>query len=291
MAPRLLITDISTPLGSAILGMLECETFPVIAPAAGEVDWSDAAAVKDLFSLRKPDIVINTLGWSDSGSGLDVKRFPQWVANITAACELRETVLIQLSSYRVFNGEKSEFAETDTVCPIGPSGEAYLAAESIVEKLPRHIVLRLSWVVGWRGDNLLTRLLVPLSAGKNAGIYGERRGAPTALDDVGRVVVALVKQVAHEADNWGIFHYCSSDVTTEYEFANQVLGLLKEYLPNVGGLELLDAIDPLPQSATLSCRRIHDNFGVHPRTWRKGLSLTIRRWLSEQGLINEVVSR
>lgn len=290
MLPRLLITDSSSPLGSAILGMLEREVFPVVCPQKGDLDWSDTAQVHDYFLRQKADIVINTLGWSDSGSGLDKVRFPLWVENIAAACQSRDLLLIQLSSYRVFNGEKSEFSETDPLCPIGPSGEAYAAAEALLADLPRHIILRLSWVVGWAGDNLLTRLLVPLSAGIDAGIYGERRGAPTAVDDVARVLVALIKQTVYGAENWGVFHYCSSDVTTEYEFANQVLGILREYIDKPGKLAVLDEIDPRPQSASLSCRRIHDNFGVQQRTWRKGLSLTVRKWLSEQGLISESLS-
>ncbi len=289
MAQRLLITDCTHPLGSAILAMLEREVFPVISPPLGAVNWSNRADVQRYIEKQKPDIIVNTLGWSDSGRGLNVSEFPVWASNIAGAAKHTGAMPLHLSSYRVFNGSKSEFSETEAVCPIDAPGQAYVDAEQAFSDIEQHIVLRLSWVFGWAGNNLLTRLLEPLSAGRNAGIFGERRGAPTALDDIARIVVGMLKQAVCGANNWGIFHYCSSDVTTEDEFAHQVLNILTEYVAQPGQLALLDADDPQPQSATLSCRRIHDNFGVQQRTWRKGLTLTVRKWLSEQGMLNEAV--
>src|SRR5690606_22429714 len=87
-----------------------------------------------------------------------------YIANAAAK---REVPLIQLSSYQVFGSDnKKVHNEDDTPAPISQRGELFWQAEQAVALHPKHINLRFSWLIGSYGDNLLTRLLGDLKAGK-----------------------------------------------------------------------------------------------------------------------------
>jgi len=283
---KLLLTDAYSPLGAAISHELETETFSLLCPTAEEVDWSDKEVVLAYMRDQRPEFVINSLGWSESaaeeGKGA---RHVEAAKNLALACKEVQAVPLHLSSYRVFGGErKSSYEELDPQAPLSPRGEADTLAERHFQQTLSHwLCLRLSWLIGPEGDNLLSRLLVGLTAGDEVQVCAEMRGAPTALADAARVVVALVKQVVCGAENWGYFHYCSSDACAQSEFARQVAAILDQEQLLKGSLREEDTLRPAtePASAVLNCRRCRNNFGVQPRSWRQGLHTAIKAWLRQ----------
>ena len=157
--------------------------------------------------------------------------------------------------------------------------------------MDRHIILRLSWVVGALGRNLLTNLLLPITAESEGYINAERRGSPVGHSDVARVINAIVKQVASGSANWGIFHYSSGDVCTEEEFAQELLARLEEKSIETGPIVDASGGHSEPLSAALGYRRLMDCFGIQPRTWRQGLKIELDRWLKECSTISKSVSK
>lgn len=285
---KLLLTDAFSPLGSAISHELETETFSLASPEPGAVDWGDKDAVLAYLKQQRPDIVINSLGWSESSEDsaeVIVQRHVDAAKNLALACKVVEAVPLHLSSYRVFGAEpKSSYGERATPAPLSPGGQADVLAERHFEQTLSHwLCLRLSWLIGPEGDNLLTRLLSGLTAGEEVPVCAEMRGAPTHMADVARVVKALIKQVACGAENWGNFHYCSADACTQSEFARQVAAILEQEQRLAGRLREEDTLRPEtePASAVLQCRRCRDNFGVQPRSWRQGLHTAIKAWLRQ----------
>lgn len=282
---KLLLTDANSPLGAAIAHELETETYSLLMPQTDEVNWCDRESVLTYLREQQPDILINTLGWSES-SGADNRYLRVEAAkNLALGCKVAQTIPIHLSSYRVFGGvAKSSYDEADQQAPLSEEGSAYALAERHFHQTLSHwICLRLSWLIGAQGDNLLSHLLSGLSAGKSIPVCAEMRGSPTAMSDVARVVIALVKQILSGAENWGYFHYCSSDACTQADFAQQVAAILEQEELLRGSLVVEDTLlSPTePGSAVLSSRRCRDNFGVQPRSWRQGLHSTIKMWLRQ----------
>lgn len=284
MSFTLLLTDVFSPLGRALEHELEREPFKLLLPAAAELDWSDAHSLQTYLHKHQPDLIVNCRGWEAAFHGEGHVALVSSARQLAQACANLQIPLIHLSSYSVFGGDsKGTHSEKDAVAPLSDTGRAFVEAENVIAALlPKHIILRLSWVIGAYGDNLLTRLLGSFLAGASVTVNRRLRGAPTALSDVARVTVAISKQIQCGADNWGVMHYCSSDSSTEDEFAEQLLQLLiqQQLLTAEPSLSLVDS-DPTdePISAILGCRRARDYFGIQARSWRPSLLPLVKQWL------------
>ncbi|MDQ2078159.1 sugar nucleotide-binding protein [Marinimicrobium sp. ABcell2] len=283
---KLLLTDATNALGPALEHELERESFNLVVSSANALDWTQAGAVADYIHTLKPDIVINTLGWAVDPRPDQLELLPKAAANLAAACQPGAVPLIHFSSYRVFGCDnKSRHSEKDAPVPNSDAGQSFLAAEQALQLLPRHIVLRLSWVLGSYGDNPLTRLLKQLMSGEPVQVNTRLRGAPTAFSDAARVAVAMAKQICCGAENWGVMHYCSSDACTHAEFAEQVIHSLQQldFLAEPPSVERIDQLpETEPVSAVLSCHKARDNFGIQARSWRPSLVPLIKQWHHEQ---------
>ncbi len=273
-------------MGLALEHELERESFNLLTPRFDELDWKNLTQVEAYLCRVKPDIVINSLGWLDGPSEADMSLLVQAASNLASAVFPLNLPVIQFSSYRVFGGDnRSSHAEQDSTSPTSASGRAFLEAEQALAALPRHIVLRLSWVLSSRGENLLTRLLKQMLDAEPVSVNARMRGAPTAVSDVARVAVALAKQISCGAENWGIMHYCSGDACSQADFADQVSHSLVQLdvLEKSAEIRALEASpETEPVSAVLSCERIRDAFGVQVRSWRPSLVPMIKQWLHDR---------
>ena len=283
MSLKLLLTQTESALGSALEHELEREAFKLLLPRDTELDWSDAPGVSTYLHQQRPDLIINCRAWEQLNDVQGRQYFIDAAANIAKVCTELDIPVIHFSSYQVFGGEnKVTHSEKDAVAPLNEIGEALAAAETEIAKLPKHMILRLSWVIGAYGDNLLTHLLNGLFAGDAIEVNRRLRGAPTALSDAARVAVALVKQISCGADNWGTMHYCTGDACTQEEFVEQLLQLLiQQQLLNAEPSLSVTEADPLnePVSAILGCRRLRDYFGVQARSWRPSLLPLVKQWI------------
>lgn len=282
MSFTLLLTDVISPLGKSLEHELERESFKILVPGAA-VNWADSASLANYMSKHKVDLVLNCHGWEEAYHAAGQEPLVQAAQLLAEHCAVADIPLIHFSSYSVFGADpKGTHSEKDVPAPMGETGHAFVAAEQWVESVPRHIILRLSWVIGAFGDNLLTRLLSAYLAGASVSVNRRMRGAPTALSDAARVAVALVKQISCGADNWGVMHYCSGDACTQDEFAEHLLQLLiqQQLLTAEPSLTLIDEESSSePLSAILGCRRVRDYFGVQARSWRPSLLPLVKQWL------------
>lgn len=282
MSFTLLLTDAVSPLGKALEHELEREPFKVLAPGP-DIDWSNPTSFAAYINAHQVDLVLNCRGWEDAYHAGGQLPLLQTADSLVITCSAEDIPLIHFSSYSVFGGDaKGTHSEKDLMAPLNETGRAFAAAEQQVAQVPKHIILRLSWVIGAHGDNLLTRLLSAYLAGASVSVNRQLRGAPTALSDAARVAVALVKQISCGADNWGIMHYCSSDACTQDEFAEHLLQLLiqQQLLTAEPSLTLIDEEpEGEPISAILGCRRVRDYFGVQARSWRPSLLPLVKQWL------------
>lgn len=284
MSFTLLLTDVTSPLGKALEHELEREPFKLLLPSGSELDWSDAQSLRAYVQKHQPDLIVNCRGWEEAFHAGGQAALLGAAQQLAQACAQMHIPVIHLSSYSVFGGDgKGTHSEKDSVAPLSATGRSFAEAEqAIAECLPKHIILRLSWVIGAYGDNLLTRLLGSFLAGASVTVNRRLRGAPTALSDAVRVVVAMSKQIFCGAENWGVMHYCSSDACTEDEFAEQLLQLLiqQQLLTAEPSLRLVDSEAPdEPLSAILGCRRARDYFGIQARSWRPSLLPLVKQWL------------
>jgi dTDP-4-dehydrorhamnose reductase len=287
MTYKILVTDVTSALGRALEQDLEREPYQLLSPGASDLHWLDAAAVSHYITTYKPDVIINTQGWDDILNTDQQVLLPMVANNLALACAPSGIPLLHFSSYTVFGVDnKSSHSEKDIPAPMSATGKAFFAAEQALEhSAAKAIVLRLGWVIGSYGDNRLTRLLSSIQNQQMISLNTRLRGAPTLLSDVARVAIAIAKQIASGAENWGVMHYCSGDALNEAEFGEQLIQLLaqQQLLEHDANITLLDqppTEDPI--SAVLGCRRIRDGFGVQSRSWRPSLLPLVKQWIHNQ---------
>ncbi len=284
MSLKIIVTDTQSALGRALEHDLEREQCQMLSP---KIQWEDAFAVREYLVQHKPDVVVNTLAWEESPSESQQLLLPIVAGNIANACAGLGVPLVHFSSYQVFGlDNKSSHSEKDIPAPVNAVGQAFFAAEQAIEhSSAKFIILRLGWIIGSMGDNHLTRLLAAIQTQQPIALNTRLRGAPTLLSDVVRVCIALVKQIACGADNWGVMHYCSGDALNEAEFGEQLVQLLaqQQLLSQDANFTLVDTA-PInePMSAVLGCRRIRDAFGIQARPWRPSLLPLVKQWFHNQ---------
>src|SRR5690606_38305858 len=138
------------------------------------------------------------------------------VERLAELCQHHGIILLQPSSYRVFDGSRvTAYSETDEPQPLGPLGRALLDMEQAARSLcPRHVIRRSGWRRHEGRDGVLGRVLNRLEQGEPLGLADGRRGNPCPVDDVARVLLAIRKQLDCAAPLWGTYHYGAQEATT-----------------------------------------------------------------------------
>ncbi|HUD47680.1 MAG TPA: SDR family oxidoreductase [Candidatus Baltobacteraceae bacterium] len=121
--------------------------FEVIALTHSDLDITDFGAVERRFGAERPQLIIHCAAMSKSPD-CQSNPAPARTVNVDATAHLaalaREVGFIFFSTDLVFDGKKGDYIETDAVNPLSVYGETKVAAEEIVLKNPRHVVVRTS---------------------------------------------------------------------------------------------------------------------------------------------------
>jgi dTDP-4-dehydrorhamnose reductase len=135
-----------------LIGNYLVQTAPKFAPqrrlralARGQLDLLDFAAVRREFQKDRPQLVIHCAAVSSvAGAKADPEltlRLNVEVTKLLAELSV-EIAFVFFSTDLVFDGRKGNYAETDAPNPLHLFGETKAAAEKIVLKNPRHLVVR-----------------------------------------------------------------------------------------------------------------------------------------------------
>ena len=81
----------------------------------------------------------------------------QGAKNLAIVCSEFDTILIQISTDFVFDGEKTEpYVETDVANPISVYGASKLQGEVEIKKIvKKHFIIRTSWLYSEHGNNFM----------------------------------------------------------------------------------------------------------------------------------------
>ena len=137
---------------NGLIGNQLVQTAPRSAPhwrvralTRADFDLLDFAKVETEFLEAKPQLIIHCAGITAVGEAQNNPVFARRV-NVAVTkflAELAQDIsFIFFSTDLVFDGRKGNYAETDAPNPLHVYGETKLAAEAIVLKNPRHLVVR-----------------------------------------------------------------------------------------------------------------------------------------------------
>lgn len=290
MRMRLMLLGGGSALGQALIRIGAEEDIGFLAPRPPETGW-DAASLTELLDDTRPDAVVNLayyFDWFQAEAVSEARLATQEraVERLAELCQYHDILLLQPSSYRVFDGSRATaYSEKDEPVPLGVRGQALWRLEQVVRATcPRHVLLRFGWLFDDSREGLLGRFLQRAERDDALYLADDRRGNPTPVDDAARVLLAVLKQLDCETPLWGTYHYGGHEASTSLSLGQAVLGEARHYRSNLveevapqAHVARPDAAEE-PQHAVLACKKILHTFGIKPRAWRAGLPSLLDRY-------------
>jgi dTDP-4-dehydrorhamnose reductase len=228
----------------------------VIPLTRGELDLTDAAAVRTRFRREQPKLVIHCAALSRSPAcQADPALARQLNIEVTARLTdlAAESRLVLFSSDLVFDGRKgSAYVEADATNPLSIYGETKVAAERLVLANPRHLVVRTSLnggasPAGDRGFN--EELRRAWQAGQVPKLFVDEFRCPIPAAATARAIWELAL-----SDCAGLYHVAGSERLSRWDMGRLVAERCPELQPRFEAASVKDYRGaPRPQDTSLDC--------------------------------------
>jgi len=226
---RWLVTGAGGMLGRDLVAVLDGRGESATGLARGDLDITDAGAVRAALYRWQPDVVVNCAAWTavdDAEAHEDValRVNGQAVTGLARQCAVAGRALVQLSTDYVFDGQASQpYPEDGAPAPRTAYGRTKLAGEQAVLGQPglQGYVLRTAWLYGAHGSSFIRAMLGKACRPGTVQVVDDQRGQPTWTMDVAGQIAALVGAAAAP----GVYHATSSGETTWFGLAQEVFRL------------------------------------------------------------------
>ena len=141
--------------------------------------------------------------------------------NLAIVCNKFDTILIQVSTDFVFDGEKNEpYTETDVAKPISVYGASKLKGEVEIQKtLENYFIIRTSWLYSEHGNNFMKTMLKLAETRDEISVVSDQIGTPTYAGDLAAMIL---KTISSKNINFGLYHYSNEGVASWYDFAKAI---------------------------------------------------------------------
>ncbi|HET8602402.1 MAG TPA: bifunctional dTDP-4-dehydrorhamnose 3,5-epimerase family protein/NAD(P)-dependent oxidoreductase [Marmoricola sp.] len=240
------------------------------------VDLSSPASVR-AADWSSYDLIVNAAAYT----AVDLAETPEgrrdaWAVNVAGVGTLvdvaraRRATLVHASSDYVFDGTVEEHDEEEPFSPLGVYGQTKAAGDALVSSLPRHYLLRTSWVVG-EGKNFVRTMASLADSGACPAVVDDQVGRLTFASEIARAIEHLTSSRAP----FGTYNLtCSGPAASWADIAAAVFEARGRSASDVRRVSTADwaatatgPVAPRPQHSTLALEKISAT-GFTPRDWR-----------------------
>ncbi len=189
--------------------------------------------------------------------------------------------LVHYSTDYVYDGEKrTPYVETDATNPLNVYGTTKLAGDLAIQAVGvPHLILRTSWVYGWRGNNFLMTMLRLARERTEIRVVNDQHGTPNWSRWLAEATAEVVSNIQSDqnrsfADVSGVYNLSASGQTTWYGFAKAILeNVPKHFELKITSLVPIATSDyPLPASrphyAVMDGTKINKTVNITCREWQ-----------------------
>lgn len=171
------------------------------------LDISDADSVAN-FDWSGIKVILNAAAYTNvDGAETPEGRLAAWKVNATAVGHLvraalkYDITLVHISTDYVFDGTQDPHTENEPLAPLGVYAQSKAAGDIAVGLLPKHYLMRTSWVIG-EGKNFV-RIMLGLGAkGVSPTVVADQLGRLTFTSElVGAIDHLLSTQAAYGTYN------------------------------------------------------------------------------------------
>jgi dTDP-4-dehydrorhamnose reductase len=221
----ILVTGAGGMLGREVVRAAPARGVECVGLAHGELDITDAAAVRAALHEYSPDTVINCAGWTDVDSAeahedeaLAINR--DGTAVLASEASARMARLIHVSTDYVFDGTATRpYVESDPTGPSTAYGRTKLAGErAALASSPMHAVARTAWIFGTGRSNFVTFVLDQAAAGRPVQAFTDQFGCPTYTGHLAEKLLDIARDGA-----CGILHEVAAGYCSRFELAHAIL--------------------------------------------------------------------
>jgi dTDP-4-dehydrorhamnose reductase len=220
---KVLITGAAGQLGTDLALSANHAGLEVVGTTHADLDITDKEQVAQKIASVLPEAIIHAAAWtavdaceSDPQKAIAVNR--DGTANIVSAARAAGARVIYISTDYVFDGtKKTPYIESDSPNPQSVYGASKLAGEQQLD-LVQDAVVRISWVCGEHGANMVKTILRLAATSQQLTFVDDQIGSPTFTSDAAPAIVDLA--VSSRA---GIWHLTNQGSTSWFGFAQDVL--------------------------------------------------------------------
>ena len=245
---RVLVTGAGGQVGRELVELCTAKGDDVIAADHARLDATDRDAVLQALLSTRPDAVVHCASWTAvDACESDVEH--AYTANALAARHVAEGAtragahLVHLSTDYVFDGTKpSPYHEWDVPNPRSAYGRSKWAGEREVEQVADSwTTLRISWVCGQYGNNMVKTLLRLAEGGVDPKFVDDQIGHPTIVSDL----VPALRGFALDRRP-GLFHVTNQGAVSWFEFAQSVFKAAGADVARVSPISTAELEPPRP---------------------------------------------
>lgn len=175
------------------------------------MDITDPAAVQNVLTEVKPDVVIHCAAWTavdlaEDDDKMDIVRLVNagGTQNIANVCKELDCKMIYISTDYVFDGQGTKPWDPDCkdFRPLNVYGQTKLDGElAVVNTLEKFFIVRIAWVFGLNGKNFIKTMLNVGKKYETVRVVNDQIGTPTYTLDLSRLLVDMA-----ETEKYGFYH-------------------------------------------------------------------------------------
>lgn len=165
-------------------------------------------------------------------------RTAAWAINVHAVARLariaveHDLTLVHVSSDYVFDGTCKAHDESESFTPLGVYGQTKSAGDAVVSVVPRHYIVRTSWVIG-EGNNFVRTMAKLAHQGVRPSVVNDQVGRLTFTQDL----AAGIRHLIDSAADYGTYNLSNDGVPQSWaEIAADVYELSGAPREHVSGV-------------------------------------------------------
>jgi dTDP-4-dehydrorhamnose reductase len=190
---KIFIVGANGQLGTALRAKYPASQFADV----GELDITNQQSV-DAFDWSGIEIILNAAAYTNvDGAETPEGRVAAWnvnavaVANLASVCLQYGMTLVHISSDYVFDGTQKPHTEDEPFSPLSVYGQSKAAGDIVAGLLPRHYILRATWVIG-EGKNFVRTMLGLAEKGISPTVVADQVGRLTFTSELVRTIDHLL---------------------------------------------------------------------------------------------------
>ena len=207
----------------------------LIALGRDGMDHANPDSIRTAIRSVKPDIIVNAAGFTavdkaESEVSL-VTRINAIAPGIMAEEAKRiGAPLVHYSTDYVYDGtQERPYTEDDAPNPLNTYGKSKLAGERAIQEVGgTHVILRTSWVYSARRSNFVLAILRLAREKPELSVVNDQVGSPSWARALAVSTAELLRKRHLFQDHGGVYHLSASGQTTRYEFAREIIRIMKE---------------------------------------------------------------